>query len=447
MISSRADERGCVSKPVLEILIIVLLLFANGAFAMAEIAIVSARKARLQQLADAGIDQARAALELATNPNEFLATTQIGITLVGILAGAFGGATIAEELAIRLNEIPSLAPYSETVAVGIVVLAITYFSLIIGELVPKRLGLNNPERIASAVAAPMRALSVITTPVVRLLSFSTDIVIRLLGVKPAIEPSISPEEIKILIAQGRESGVFEESEQNMIEGVLRLDERRVGAFMTPRTQIAWFDIEDSPEDIRRTFENSPHSRYPVGKDSLDHVLGIVRAQDLLSQCLAGQPLDLRVLLRPPLIVPERMRALKVLEIFIQESTHIALITDEYGSLQGMVTHNDILEDIAGYVPSAGEPAEPQATRREDGSWLLDGLLQIDELKEIFNIAQLPDEEYDLYQTVGGFVMTQIGDIPTAGQAFEWRGLRFEVLDMDGNRVDKVLVTSERSDKA
>jgi putative hemolysin len=435
-----------MSNPVLEILIIFLLLVANGVFAMAETAIVSARKARLQQLAEAGNSQARAALELATNPNQFLATVQIGITLVGILAGAFGGATIAEEIATRLNEIPSLAPYGETIGVGIVVLGITYFSLIIGELVPKRLALNNAERIASAVAAPMRALSAITAPAVRLLSTSTDIVIRLLGVKPSAEPSITPEEIKILIEQGTESGVFEASEQDMIESVLRLNERRVGAVMTPRTQIVWFDIEDSPEDIRRKIANSQHSRFPVVKGSLDNVLGIVRAEDLLNQSLAGRPLDLTVLLRPPLFVPESVSALKVLELFKQEGAQIALITDEYSGIEGMVTHNDILEDIAGYIPSAGEPAEPQATRREDGSWLLDGLLHIDELKEIFDIEKLPDEEHVHYQTVGGFVMTQVRSIPTVGQCFEWRKLRFEVVDMDGRRVDKVLVTPSQTEE-
>jgi len=287
---------------------------------MAEIAIVSARKARLRQLADAGNSQARAALELAANPNQFLATAQIGITLVGILAGAFGGATIAEEIATRLGDIPFLAPYGETIGVGIVVLGITYFSLIIGELVPKRLALNNAERIASAVAAPMRGLSTIAAPVVRLLSVSTDIVIRLLGIKPSAEPSITPEELRILIEQGTESGVFEESEQDMIESVLRLDERRVGAFMTPRTHIVWFDIEDSPEDIRRKIAASQHSRFPVIKDSLDNVLGIVRAKDLLTQSLAGQPLDLKALLRPPLFIPESMSALKVLELFKQKGT-------------------------------------------------------------------------------------------------------------------------------
>jgi putative hemolysin len=427
-----------VSNPVLEILIIFLLLITNGVFAMAEIAMVSSRKARLQQLAEAGNTQARAALALATNPNQFLATVQIGITLVGILAGAFGGTTIGEEIAARLNEIPFLAPYGETIGIGIVVLGITYFSLIIGELVPKRLALNNAERIASAVAAPMRALATIAAPVVRLLSVSTDIVLRLLRIKPSSEPSITPEEIKVLIEQGTESGVFKASVQDMIESVLRLDERRVGAVMTPHTQIVWFDIEDSPEEIRRKIANSQHSRFPVAKDSLDNVLGIVRAKDLLNQSLAGQPLDLSVLLRPPLFVPESMSALKVLELFKQKGAHIALITDEYGGIQGMVTHNDILEDIAGYIP--GEPTEPQATQRADGSWLLDGLLHIDKLKEIFDLEKLPDEEHGHYQTVGGFVMTQVRGIPTVGQCLEWGKLRFEVVDMDGPRVDKVLVS-------
>lgn len=260
---------------------------------MAEIAVVSARRASLQNKADAGNKGARRALELTRHPNDFLATVQIGITLVGILAGTFGGATIAEQIGVRLNGISWLAPHGETVGVGIVVLAITYFSLIIGELVPKRLGLNNAEGVAAAMAGPMSRLAALTRPLVRLLGFSTDIVIRLLGIKPSGEPSITPEEINILIAQGRESGVFEESEQEMIESVLRLDERRVGAFMTPRSQIVWFDVEDRLEEIRQVVLQSPHSRYPVARDSLDHVLGYVRTTELLAQCLTAQPLDLR----------------------------------------------------------------------------------------------------------------------------------------------------------
>lgn len=431
-----------MSSSVWEILIIFFLLLANGVFAMAEIAVVSARKAKLQQLAEAGNAKARTALELANDPNQFLAAVQIGITLVGILAGAFGGATLAESLAPYLGWIPLLEPYAETAAVVLVVLCITYCSLIIGELVPKRLALNNAEGIAMTVAGPMRALSAAAGPAVRMLSFSTELVIRLLRIKPSTEPSITPEEIKVLIEQGTESGVFEESEQDMIENVLQLDERRISAFMTPRTQIVWFDIEDSPEDIRRKVADCQHSRFPVVNGSLDNVMGIVRAKDMLNQMLSGQPLDLKLLLQPPLFVPESMSALKVLELFKQQRTHLALIADEYGGIHGMITHNDILEDITGYVPFSlsGGPAEPQAVQRDDGSWLLDGLLSIDELKEIFDLEKLPDEEHGHYQTVGGLVMAQIRSIPTAGQWFEWGDLRFEVMDMDGRRVDKVLVT-------
>lgn len=435
-----------MTKPVLEILIIFLLLVANGVFAMAEIAIISARKARLQRLANAGNTKARVALQLATHPNQFLATAQIGITLVGILAGAFGGATIAEEIATLLHEIPVLAPYGETIGVGVVVLGITYFSLIIGELVPKRLALGNAERIASAVAGPMRALSRVAAPVVRILNVSTDIAIRVLGVKTPIEPSVTPEEINVLIEQGRQSGAFEVSEQDMIESVLRLDERRVGAFMTPRTHIVRLDIEDSPETIQRKIAKSQLSRFPVFKGSLDNVLGIVRAEDLLNQSLAGRALDLTVLLQPPLFVPESMSALKVLELFKQTGAQIALITDEYSGIQGMVTHSDILEDIVGYIPSEGERAEPQATRRKDGSWLIDGMLSIDEMKEILDIGKLPDEKHLRYQTVGGFVMAQVRSVPIEGQSFDWGRLRFEVVDMDGRRVDKVLVTSSETER-
>ncbi len=441
--STSEDPEGYLNTPILEILIVLLLVIANGVFAMAEIAIVSARKARLQQLANAGNAQARAALDLATSPNQFLATVQIGITLVGILAGAFGGATLAEEIAVRLEGLPLLAPYGETIGVGIVVLGITYVTLILGELVPKRLALNNAERIASAVASPMRTLSVLAGPVVRLLSVSTDLVIRLLGVRPSREPSITPEEIKVLIAQGTESGVFEASEQDMIESVLRLDERRVEAFMTPRTQIIWIDIRDSAEDIRQKVAKSQHSRFPVAKESLESVVGIVRAKDLLNQSLAGQPLDLGVLLHPPLFVPESVSALKLLELFKKTGTYIALVTDEFGGIQGMVTHNEILEDIAGYFSAPGDLSEPQATRRADGSWLVDGLLHVDELKDLLDIKKLPYEEYGHFQTVGGFVMSQVRSIPVAGQWFEWGNLRFEVVDMDGLRVDKVLVTPAR----
>lgn len=429
-----------MSQPVFEILIIALLLVLNGIFAMSEIAIVTSRKARLQQLAEEGDAKARAALRLAERPNQFLATTQIGITLVGILAGAFGGATIAEKIALRLALIPELAPYAGTLGIGVVVVCLTFFSLVIGELVPKRLALNHPESIARAVVGPMRTLSWIAAPAVKILGFSTDLVIRLLGVKPNQAPPITPEEIRVLVEQGRASGVFQATEQEMIEGVLRLDEKPVAAFMTPRTQIVWFDLEDSAEDIHRKITDTPYSRFPVIREDLDDVRGVVRAKDLLAQSLAGQKFDLASVLRPALFVPENISALKVLGLFKERGVHVALVTDEYGGIHGMVTHHDVLEAIVGAIPSAGELAAVDATRRADGSWLVDGMMHVDRLIDLLEIPHDPAEEEGDYQTVGGFVMSRLGSIPNEGQTFTWRGLVFEVIDMDGRRVDKVLVT-------
>ncbi|MBN2031998.1 MAG: HlyC/CorC family transporter [Deltaproteobacteria bacterium] len=427
-----------MNNPFWEILIIFLLLIANGVFAMAEIAVVSSRKVRLKKLANEGNKRAQSALELASNPNQFLATVQIGITMVGILAGAFGGATIASKLGVFLNSYPLLSPYGDLIGIGLIVIALTYLSLVIGELVPKRVALNSPERIASIVASPMKALSRIALAPVWLLTHSSNIVLRLLNIRPSTEPPVTEEEIKLLIEQGTQMGVFEEVEQDMIEGVLQLADRHVSLLMTPRKQIVSFDLDDPPERIQRKLTKSNHSRFPVINGTLETILGIVRAKDLLAQCLAGRAMDLKTMLRPPLYVPEGMSILKLLEIFKQEKTHIALVIDEYGGIQGLVTHDDILESIVGDIPSVGEPWEPQANQREDGSWLLDGMLHIDKLKEIFDFEELPSERQGLYQTVGGFVISQVKRIPYVGQFFEWGNVRFEVVDMDGRRVDKVL---------
>ena len=428
-----------MNDPFVKVLIIFLLLVANGVFAMAEIAIVSARQVRLRQLAKKGNSKARTALDLANNPNQFLSTIQVGITLIGILAGAFGGATLAENIEVYLEKIPLLAPYGEAIGIGVVVLVITYFSLIIGELVPKRLALNNAERIALLVAPLMRDLSKITAPIVWFLSVSTEAVLRLLRVKPSTEPSLTEEEIKILIEQGTQIGIFEEVEQDMIEGVLRLDDRRVSITMTPRPQIIWLDIADSLEEIRSKIADSRHSRFPVAEGDLDNVMGIIRATDLLSQNLTGQAFDLKTILRVPLFVPESISVLKVLELFKQERSHLALVTDEYGGIEGLVTPTDILETIVGDIPSLESATEPGAIRREDGSWLFDGMVHIDQLKEIFDLEELPGEQQGTYQTVGGFFIHQVGNFPFTGQHFEWRGMRFEIVDMDGRRVDKVLI--------
>jgi len=423
----------------LETLVILVLITANGLLAMSEIAIVAARKARLQQSANSGDPGARTALELAAHPNRFLATAQIGITLVGILAGAFGGATLAHEIERLANAVPLLAPYAGIIGVGIVVVGVTYLSLVLGELVPKRIALVHAEQIASAVAAPMRLLSWLAFPLVRLLGVSTDTVLRIFKIKPSLEQLVTPEEVKILVEQGTALGVFEESEQDMIEGVLRLDERKIGAFMTPRTQMVWIDAGDSLETLRDKIVNSRHSRFPVILGSFDTVLGFVTAKDILKQSLIGQSTNIRQALGPPLFVPETASALKVLDLFKREGTHFALVTDEYGGIQGLVTDRDILEAIVGELPSKDEPGEPEVTVREDGSWLVDGLLNIDRLKEILEMDTMPDEESGRYHTVSGFMMTRLGGIPAVGQHFEWKGFRFEVTDMDGRRVDKVLI--------
>jgi putative hemolysin len=428
-----------MNSVVFEIVIILLLIIANGIFAMSEIAIVSANKIRLQQRADDGDAKARVALALAESPNRFLATVQIGITLIGIFAGAFGGATLSEKLAEVLRTIPVLTPYSQGLALGIVVACITYLSLVIGELVPKQLALNAPEKIATTVAKPMRTLSRFTAPLVSLLSFSTDNLMRLLGVRASEEPPITEAEIQVLISQGTQAGTFHEAEQEIVERVFELDDLKVGALMTQRRQVIWLDVEDSEAENLARINNSIYSRFPVCQGDLDTVLGIVKVKELFTRSTTGGAADLRSALNPPLFIPENTHALKVLEMFKKSGQHMTFVVDEYGAIQGLVTLNDIMEAIVGDLPSE-DVENPQAVQRSDGSWLLDGMLSIDEFQELFDLDDLPQEDHQ-YHSLGGFMITRLGHIPVAAEHFEWRHLRFEVVDMDGNRVDKVLVQS------
>ncbi|MBD3882664.1 HlyC/CorC family transporter [Phormidium tenue FACHB-886] len=423
-----------------EILTILLLMIANGIFAMSEMAIVSARRARLQEQAEQGNVGARAALDLANSPNRFLSTVQVGITLIGTLAGAFGGAALAAPVANYIALIPALRQSSQAIAFGLVVLLITYLSLIIGELVPKRLALNNPEKIAAMLAVPMQMVAKLVAPIVTLLSLSTELVLKLLRANnPSAEPLVTEEEIKVLVRQGAEAGMFAAAEQDMVERVFHLGDQHVNALMTPRPDIVWLDLNDSSEVNRQKMIDSHHSRIPVCQDTLDNILGVVRVTDILARSLAGEPIDLASLLSQPLLIPETTHALRVLELFKQSGTHIAMIVDEYGVIQGLVTLNDVMEVIIGDVPFADDPQETDAVQREDGSWLLDGMLSIDEVKDIFHFDELPDEERGNYQTLAGFIIMQLGHIPRSTDHFEWAGYRFEVMDMDGNRVDKVLV--------
>lgn len=421
-----------------EILILILLILTNGLFSLAEMAVVSARKVKLQQSAEAGNKGARTALALAVEPTRFLSTVQIGITLIGILSGALGGATIAETLATYFAQYPVLQPYSEEIGVGIVVTAITFFSLVIGELVPKRLALNNAERIATLVAPLMQFVATVTKPFVSLLSFSTEIVLRLLGIKVASEPAITEEEVKILIEQGREAGVFEDVEQEIVERVFRLSDRTVNSLMTHRSEIVWLDVDDPLEENIKKIISSGHSNFVVCKGDVDEVIGVLRAKDLLREYAAGRSVAIPASLPMPPFVPQGMNALVVVERLRKDKSPVALIVDEYGSIDGMVTLTDVLEAIVGNIPALDVDGEPEATRREDGSWLLDGMMSVDDLQMLLDLDELPGNPHD-YETVGGLFMTQMGRIPAVGAKFEWKDFRFEVMDMDGHRVDKVLV--------
>jgi putative hemolysin len=430
---------------VLEILVIFLLILLNGLLSMAEIAIVSARRNRLEQRADQGDERARMALKLAKDPNSFLSTAQIGITSVGVLTSVFGGASIARNLAVYLNQIEPIAPYSEAISLGLVALLITYFTLVLGELAPKRLALGRPEAIARSVAIPMHRFSRLAAPLVRFLSISTELVLRLLNARPSDEPAVTDEDVKALLEQGAKAGVFEEAEEDMVAGIFRLSDLRVGSLMTPRSQITWIDLDDPLEQNQRKIEQSLHARFPVARGSLDNWIGVVQSKDLLSQLLRGEALELVTNMTEPLVVPESVFALKVLESFKERAVHIALVLDEFGTLQGLVTIFDILEAIVGDIPQLGEPIEEEAVQREDGTWLLDGKLPIEKFKEIFNCSTMPDETSGYYQTLAGFILTYLGHIPKTAEGFEWESLQFLIVDMDGFRIDKVLVTPGKLD--
>ena len=421
-----------------EILIILLLVLANGVFAMSEIAVVSSRKPRLQHLADEGHGGARRALELAESPDRFFATVQVGITLVGILTGAFGGATIASTLAETLRRVPTLAPYAHAIALAAVVLGITYLSLIVGELVPKRIGMQHPERIAARVAGPMMAVAQFAAPAVWVLSASTDVVLRVLRLPRPQEPPVTEAEIKVLLEQGAEAGVFEPGESEMVTRVFRLGDQRVSAVMTPRHRAVWLDVDAPFEEARALMASHRFSRYLLCEGELDSVVGVVDVRDLWVAEVAGEPVrDLRAVARAPLVVPDSLRAMQLLERFRESGMHMALVVDEYGGVAGVATLNDILSEVAGDLNVAG-PEHPAAVRREDGSWLLDGALAMDDLRELLGLEERRGDPRE-YRSLGGWIFTELGRVPTEGDHFEAEGHRIEVVDMDGNRIDKVLV--------
>jgi putative hemolysin len=424
----------------IEVLIVLVLILINGVLSMSELAVVSARRARLEQRVREGSAGAGVAIELAEHPTRFLSTVQIGITLVGILAGAFGGATVATVVSDWLSSVPVLDAYSDALGIILVVVAITYLSLVVGELVPKRLALRNPEGIATVVARPMRTISTIARPVVGLLTISVEVILRLFGIRPSDEPPITEAEIEFLMTEGAAAGVFEEREQTLVASIFDLNDRRVSSLMVPRRWIVGIDITDSQSQIVDTIAASRHIHYPVYDGDLNHILGIVSIRDLWEQLATGKPIDPRAVMTSPLFLPESMSVLEALERFRETGNQTGLVVDEFGAVQGIVALNDALEMIVGDIHAGPHPDEPHIVLRDDGSWLIDGLMPVVELHDPLGIEAFPGEENGAFETLGGYLMSALDRVPQPSDHVEWDGLRFEIVDMDGNRVDKVLVS-------
>jgi putative hemolysin len=428
-----------MSQIMFEITVIFVLLLANGVFAMAEIAVVSSRKSRLRRLADLGNGNARVALDLAEAPNRFLSTVQVGITLVGIFAGAFGGATLATKLAGPIGQISFLAPHADKLAFAIVVVVITYFSLVLGELVPKRFALSNPEGISMAVARPMNWLSRFARPLVSFLSISTDGLLRILGFKPEKETTVSEEEVRVLMQEGVRAGAFNKVESHIVHSALEMDQLPVREIMTPRAKVIWLNQDDPHDQIWHKIVVSNHSYFPVYEGNRDHVVGVASVKAIYANVAAGVGVKLRDIMVPPLIVPESQKVLQLVETFKQTGKHIALVTDEFGGIVGLVTLNDVMEAIIGEFPTQGERAKPEAKKRPDGSWLIDAMIDLDSVQRALPGFKFDGGAHSEYQTLAGFVVKQLGHVPKEGETFESQGYVFEVLDMDRHRVDKVLV--------
>lgn len=425
----------------MELLILLGLILLNGIFAMSEMAIVSARRTRLETLAAENKNGAQTALDLAAEPDRFLSTIQIGITLIGVMSGAFGGAAVAGDLANTLVQInPDFANFAQPLSLALVVGLTTYLSLVIGELVPKRIALSNPENIASLIARPMQRLSTLTGPLVTLLSASTGLVVSLLGIRQTEEPSITDKEVLAIIRQGAAQGIFAEDEESFVQGVMRLDEQRVGSVVTPRTEVIYFNVDDSEDTIRQKIRESTFSAYPVAQDSIDRVIGMVRTKDLLAQIIREGSIDLKAIMLQPLFMPESVSVADVLQQFKSTGIHTALVVGEYGGIEGLVRMHDIIEQIFGELDGGVfDDQEPDVVQREDGSWLLDGQLSLLRMEELFPEFQIPEREAGNYETLAGFVMARLGRVPQPADHFDYSNLYFEVMDMDDIRIDKMLV--------
>jgi putative hemolysin len=423
-----------------ELVIIGVLLVLNGVFSMSELAIVAAKRVRLERQAERGNAGARMALSIAANPGDFLSTVQVGITLVGVIASVYGGATIAEKLAVHLTSVPWLAEHSETAALTIVVAVITYLSVIIGELVPKQIALSNPERVAALVSRPMRLVSRVGSPLVRLLTGSTQLMLRLFGVRGSPEPGLTEEEIHAVIEQGAEAGVVPEVEHEIVENVFRLGDRRMSAVMTARADLEWIDVNASAADILAALGAERRDWLLVCDGDVERVLGIVYTGDLLAQTLAGRPIAVRPMLEEPLFVPTGTPVFRLLEAFRAQRKEIAIVLDEYGGIEGITSMSDILSGLVGSRPADGQLGEiPAIAANEDGSWTADGRLDIEDVYDALGIETADDDDRRRYRTLAGFIMTQLGHIPSPGDALAVGEFEFRVEATDARRIERVRI--------
>lgn len=423
----------------MEILILVALILINGIFAMSEIALVTARRARLSRLAEEGDTAAEVAIKLGEEPTRFLSTIQIGITSIGILNGIVGEAALAAPLALWLQDLGVSQQPAEIGSTVLVVVIITYVSIVIGELVPKRIGQINPEGIARLVARPMNALSIASRPFVRLLSGSTTLLLKLMGKRDEAAPGVTEEEIHALLEEGSVAGVIEKNEHEMVRNVFRLDDRQIASLMVPRADVVWLDVTRPLDENLARMAESEHSRFPVCRGGLDDILGIISSKQLFNQTLKGGQPDLTQQLEPAIYVPESLTGMELLDQFRASSTHMVFVIDEYGEIQGVVTLQDVLEAVTGeFQPHCLE--EAWAVQREDGSWLLDGMIPVPELKDRLDLRTVPEEEKGRYHTLSGLVMWLLGRLPHTGDITTWENWRLEVVDLDGKRIDKVLAS-------
>lgn len=423
----------------MEIFVLIALIVLNGAFAMSEIALVTARRARLARLAEEGDAAAAVAIKLGEEPTRFLSTIQIGITSIGILNGIVGEAALAEPLAAWLQALGVAQRPSEIGATVLVVVVITYISIVIGELVPKRIGQLNPEAIARLVAKPMNTLSIVSRPFVRLLSASTAVLLRILGQRDEKGPAVTEEEIHALLEEGSEAGIIEKNEHTMVRNVFRLDDRQIGSLMVPRSDIVWLDVNRPQEENFARMAESDHSRFPVCRGGLDEILGVISSKQLFNQTLKGGKADFSRHLQPPVYVPESLTGMELLDQFRASSSRMVFVIDEYGEVQGMVTLQDVMEAVTGeFQPHRAEDA--WAVQREDGSWLLDGLIPLPELKDRLELKTAPEEDKGRYHTLSGMIMWLLGRLPRTGDVTVWEHWRLEVVDLDGKRIDKILAS-------